>query len=58
MKMDKKSWGYRAEARLEDFLSVKTLIRGIIENYFEVSNSVKSKMFSFIFIQLKIGQKW
>lgn len=34
MTIDKKSWGYRADARLEDFLTAEDLIKGIYLIYF------------------------
>lgn len=40
MTVDKISWGYRADARLEDFLTIEELIKG----------TKKSKMIS-IFLQ-------
>lgn len=33
MTLDKKSWGYRADARLEDFLTIDELIKG---NLFDI----------------------
>lgn len=47
MTIDKKSWGYRADARLEDFMTLRDLIRGIIIHLSAITLPIKCDALEF-----------